>query len=140
MEIQVKIVNVLPVQTFTSSKTGNSYSKYTFVGETAGQYPKKIAFTVMGEDKFNGMGIVVGGTYTVSFDVESREWQGKWFTECQAWRAVRMDGQQAAAPAPAANAGTTTGNAPSAPAPTSAPAASPMPETTGDTPADDLPF
>ena len=69
MEIQVKIVNVLPVQTFTSSKTGNSYSKYTFVGETAGQYPKKIAFTVMGEDKFNGMGIVVDGTYTVSFDV-----------------------------------------------------------------------
>lgn len=94
MEIQVKIVNVLPVQTFTSSKTGNSYSKYTFVGETAGQYPKKIAFSVMGEDKFKGMGIVVDGTYTVSFDVESREWQGKWFTEASAWRAQRMDGQQ----------------------------------------------
>ena len=94
MEIQVKIVNVLPVQTFTSSKTGNSYSKYTFVGETAGQYPKKIAFTVMGEDKFNQMGIVVDGTYNVSFDVESREWQGKWFTEASAWRAQRMDGQQ----------------------------------------------
>lgn len=91
MEIQVKIVNVLPVQTFTSSKTGNSYSKYTFVGETAGQYPKKIAFTVMGEDKFNGMGIVVDGTYTVSFDVESREWNGKWFTEASAWKAVRID-------------------------------------------------
>ena len=94
MEIQVKIVNVLPVQTFTSSKTGNSYAKYTFVGETAGQYPKKIAFTVMGEDKFNGMGIVVDGTYTVSFDVESREWQGKWFTEASAWKAVRIDGAQ----------------------------------------------
>lgn len=94
MEIQVKIVNVLPVQTFTSSKTGNSYAKYTFVGETAGQYPKKIAFTVMGEDKFNQMGIVVDGTYNVSFDVESREWQGKWFTEASAWKAVRIDGAQ----------------------------------------------
>lgn len=94
MEIQVKIVNVLPVQTFTSSKTGNSYAKYTFVGETAGQYPKKIAFTVMGEDKFNGMGIVVDGTYSVSFDVESREWNGKWFTEASAWKAVRIDGAQ----------------------------------------------
>ena len=103
MEIQVKIVNVLPVQTFTSSKTGNSYSKYTFVGETAGQYPKKIAFTVMGDDKFNGMGIVVGGTYTVSFDVESREWNGKWFTEASAWKAVRIDGAQGQQQAPQAN-------------------------------------
>ena len=104
MEIQVKIVNVLPVQTFTSSKTGNSYSKYTFIGETAGQYPKKIAFTVMGEDKFNGMGIVVDGTYTVSFDVESREWNGKWFTEASAWKAVRIDGAQGQQSAPQANA------------------------------------
>ena len=104
MEIQVKIVNVLPVQTFTSSKTGNSYSKYTFVGETSGQYPKKIAFTVMGEDKFNGMGIVVDGTYTVSFDVESREWNGKWFTEASAWKAVRIDGAQGQQRAPQANA------------------------------------
>lgn len=103
MEIQVKIVNVLPVQTFTSSKTGNSYSKYTFVGETAGQYPKKIAFTVMGEDKFNGMGIVVDGTYTVSFDVESREWQRKWFTEASAWKAVRIDCAQGHQQAPQAN-------------------------------------
>ena len=103
MEIQVKIVNVLPVQTFTSSKTGNSYSKYTFVGETAGQYPKKIAFTVMGEDKFNGMGIVVDGTYTVSFDVESREWNGQWFTEASAWKAVRIDGAQGQQRAPQAN-------------------------------------
>ena len=103
MEIQVKIVNVLPVQTFTSSKTGNSYSKYTFVGETAGQYPKKIAFTVMGDDKFNGMFIVVDGTYTVSFDVESREWNGKWFTEASAWKAVRIDGAQGQQRAPQAN-------------------------------------
>lgn len=100
MEIQVKIVNVLPVQTFTSSKTGNSYAKYTFVGETAGQYPKKIAFTVMGEDKFNQMCIVVGGTYNVSFDVESREWQGKWFTEASAWKAVRIDWRARSATSP----------------------------------------
>ena len=113
MEIQVKIVNVLPVQTFTSSKTGNSYSKYTFVGETAGQYPKKIAFTVMGDDKFNQMGIVVDGTYTVSFDVESREWNGKWFTEASAWKAVRIDGAQCQQQAPLAK--TSQAQAPASP-------------------------
>lgn len=125
MEIQGKVVAVLNPQTYTSQKNGNTYVTNQFVIETQGQYPKKVAFKVMGEDKFKQMQIAVGGFYNVSFDVESREWQGKWFTECQAWRAVRMDGQQAAAPAPA---------------PTSAPAASPMPEKTGDTPADDLPF
>ena len=119
MEIQGKVVAVLNPQTYTSQKNGNTYVTNQFVIETQGQYPKKVAFKVMGEDKFAQMQIAVGGFYNVSFDVESREWQGKWFTECQAWRAVRMDGQQAAAPAPA---------------PTSAPAASPMPETTGDTP------
>lgn len=139
MEIQGKVVAVLNPQTYTSQKNGNTYVTNQFVIETQGQYPKKVAFKVMGEDKFAQMQIAVGGFYNVSFDVESREWQGKWFTECQAWRAVRMDGQQAAAPA--ANAGTTTGNAPSAPAPTSAPAASPMPENNGiGDGSDNLPF
>ena len=94
MEIQVKIIKVLETQSFTSQKTGNVYVKNTFVGATQGQYPKNIAFAVMGEDKFAQMGIVVGGTYNVSFDVESREWNGKWFTEASAWRARRIDSVQ----------------------------------------------
>lgn len=48
----------------------------------------------MGDDKFKSMGIAVGGTYNVFFDVESREWKERWFTECSAWKAVRIDGVQ----------------------------------------------
>ena len=92
MEISGKIVKILDTQRFTSQRNGNEYVKNTFVIETQGNYPKRIAFSVMGEDKFTQMGIVVGGTYNVSFDVESREWQGKWFTECSAWRVQRIDG------------------------------------------------
>lgn len=115
MEIQGKVVKILDAQKFVSQKNGNEYVKNTFVLQTNGQYPKKIAFSVMGEDKFKQMNIVVGGNYNVSFDVESREWQGKWFTECQAWRTQRVDGtqeqtqqaatqtQQQPAPAPAQN-------------------------------------
>ena len=94
MEIQVKITKILDAQRFVSRKDGSEIVKNTFIGETQGQYPKTIAFTVMGKDKFDPMGIVVGGTYNVSFDVESREWQGKWFTEASAWKSVRMDGAQ----------------------------------------------
>src|SRR5574344_377428 len=94
MEIQGKVIAILDPQRFVSSKNGNEYITPVFVIETPGQYPKKVAMKVMGEDKFKQMGIVMGGTYNVSFDVESREWQGKWFTECQAWRTQRVDGTQ----------------------------------------------
>jgi len=94
MEIQGKVVAVLNPQSYTSQKNGNTYVTNQFVIETQGQYPKKVAFKVMGEDKFAQMQIAVGGFYNVSFDVESREWKGKWFTECQAWRTQRVDGTQ----------------------------------------------
>lgn len=94
MEIQVKILKVLEPQTFTSSRTNETYTKNVFIGTTQGQYPKNIAFSVMGQDKFTQMGIVVGGVYVVSFDVESREWRERWFTECSAWKCVRVDVQQ----------------------------------------------
>lgn len=106
MELQGKIISVLEPQRFVSQKNGNEYVTTVFVIETQGQYPKKVAFKVMGEEKFKQMGIVMGGIYNVSFDVESREWQGKWFTECQAWRTQRVDGtqtQQRPAPAPTQN-------------------------------------
>ena len=94
MEIQGKVIAILEPQRFVSQKNGNEYVTTVFVIETQGQYPKKVAMKVMGDDKFNQMGIVMGGTYNVSFDVESREWKGKYYTECQAWRTQRVDGTQ----------------------------------------------
>ena len=131
MEIQGKVVAVLNPQTYTSQKNGNTYVTNQFVIETQGQYPKKVAFKVMGEDKFKQMQIAVGGFYNVSFDVESREWQGKWFTECQAWRTQRM--------------GVTQAQTQSAQQPAPAPAQNPLPENNGGAQGDgkqgdDLPF
>lgn len=108
MEITGKVIKVLDMQEFTSKKPekqGVVYKRFSFVLETVGQYPKKTVFTVMGEDKWKQMGIVVGGEYSVSFDIDAREWNGKWFNDLSAWRAVRVDNnggqqQQAQAPAP----------------------------------------
>lgn len=94
MEISGKVIAVLEPQSYVSKKDGNTYVTNVFVVETQGQYAKKIAFKVLGDDRFKQMGIVVGKNYNVSFDVESREWNGKWFTECSAWKAVCLDGQQ----------------------------------------------
>lgn len=98
MEITGKVIQVLPPASFVSQKNGNTYVTNVFILETGGKYPKRIAFKVMGAERFAQLGIVVGGTYSVSFDVESREWNGKWFTECSAWRALRTDGEASSAP------------------------------------------
>lgn len=96
MEITGKVISILEPQRFTSKKDGSEIVKNFFVIETQGQYPKKIAFSVLGEDRFKQMALAVGNTYNVSFDIESREWSGKWFTDVSAWRALCVDGQQQA--------------------------------------------
>ena len=134
MELNVKIVKVLEPQSFVSQKNGNTYTTHVFVGETTGQYPRRIAFRVLSDERFAQMGIVVGGSYNISFDIESREWQGRWFTECQAWRSVRLDGNTTQ---PAPSQPTTSQQNSFAPQ-THAPKPSPVPS--GDKDADDLPF
>lgn len=94
MEISGKVVAVLEPQSYVSKKDGNTYVTNIFVIETQGQYAKKVAFKVLGDERFKQMGVTVGKNYNVSFDVESREWNGKWFTECSAWKTVCLDGQQ----------------------------------------------
>lgn len=96
MEISGKVIAVLEPQTFVSQRNGNTYVTNVFVIETSGQYPKKIAFKVLGADRFSQMGIVLGHTYNVSFDVDSREWNGRWFTDCVAWRVQDLDSHQPA--------------------------------------------
>lgn len=104
--IIVQIEKILEKQTFTSKTNGNVYEKFGFVGKTQAQYPKTVAFTVMGKEKFEKLGIVVGKSYNISFDVESREWNGKYFTDITAWKAVCLDGDsgtQANVPTPPTN-------------------------------------
>lgn len=75
-----------------TKKTGEKDKKYYFTIEVkSGDFTNKVAFLVFGQDKFNGMGIQVGGTYNVAFDLSSREWQGKWFTDARAFRVARLD-------------------------------------------------
>lgn len=116
MELQGKVIAVLEPQKFVSKKNGNEYVKNFFVIETGGQYPKKIAFSVMGDERWNRMNITMDGTYNVSFDIESHEWNGRWFTECGAWQAIRIDSQQkkddAPAPQPEAHIAETANDSP----------------------------
>lgn len=87
---------------YTSKKDGQKHLKHHFVLEVQdGQWQKTICFTVMDEERWSRMGIVMGGTYNVSFEVSSREWNGNYYTDVSAWRAVRVDNQAQNTPTPA---------------------------------------
>lgn len=85
MEVQGKVIHVLPQQT-GEGKNG-TWRKNRFVIETEGQYPKKVCVDVWG-DKFDNMPVQLGSMVTASIDVESREYNGNWYTDVKAWKVV----------------------------------------------------
>jgi len=84
MEIKGKLVKVLPAQT-GPSKSGGEWKKQEFVIELEGTYPRKACFTIWG-DKVNIGSFVEGTMLNVFFDVDSREYNEKWFTNLTAWK------------------------------------------------------
>ncbi len=119
MEIEGKIIVKLPLQSGTS-KTGNQWSKQEYVLETMEAYPKKVKFDFFG-DRANQYPLEVGDTVRVSFDIESREFNGRWYTDIRGWKAEKIDPnavQQAPAQAMPASAPAPASPAPAGPAPT----------------------
>lgn len=94
MEVQVTITEICPVETIVSKTTGKEYHKYRFVGKTHDPYPKEICFETMGDDKFAQFNIMVGKDYVVSFDLDSRRWNDKFFTSATAWKVMPVQVQQ----------------------------------------------
>ena len=102
MELIGKIVQILPLRTGTS-KAGNPWQVQEYILETLGtQYPRKVCFELFG-DNVNKFPLQVGQEVTVSIDVESREFNGRWYTSVRAWNVVQgIQLPGVAAPAPAA--------------------------------------
>lgn len=117
MEISGKIIAVLPLQSGTS-KAGRAWKKQEYVLETQDTYPRKVKFDFFG-DRVDQYPMAIGDEVTVSFDIESREFNGRWYTDIHGWRAEKgIPGQSGTAPvAPAPGFGA----APVAPAPGFAP-------------------
>ena len=95
MELSGKVIAVLEPRGGVS-KTGNPWKVQEYVIETHDQYPRRMCFDVFGEDKITQFNIQVGEELTVHFDVDSREWQGRWFNSIRAWKVERVSAQQSA--------------------------------------------
>ena len=90
MDITGTIIAVLPAQSGTSQRTGNTWMRQEYVIEVPGQYPKKMCFTLFGEDRIKQFDIHQGEqNITVQFDIDAHEYNGKWFNEIRAYNILR---------------------------------------------------
>ena len=89
MEITGKIIVALPEMSGTS-KAGNPWKKKEYVLETQETYPKKVHFDFFGE-RADQYPLAVGDMVRLSFDIESREYNGRWFTSIRGWKADKVD-------------------------------------------------
>jgi hypothetical protein len=83
MQLSAKLINVLPLQTGVS-KNGE-WKKQDIIVETGGQYPKKICVSIWG-DRIDQDQLQVGNELKIDFDIESREYNGRWYTDVKAWK------------------------------------------------------
>ena len=112
------------LETKSGTSDSGEWSVQGWVLETDGQYPKKISFEAMNKH----FDLKVGQIITAHINLESREWEGRWFLSAKAWK-IDFDGTQSAPPPPPTDI-------PPAPTKTEAPSK----EATEPIETDDLPF
>ena len=84
MELEGKIIFALEPKTGTSAR--GDWKVQEFVLETLdGQFSRKMVFSVFGEDRLQRFNIQVGQDVKVSFDIDAREYNGRWFNSIRAF-------------------------------------------------------
>lgn len=81
--ITATLIQILPIQ-IGMSKNGQ-WRKQDIIVETNGQYPKKICVSIWG-DKIIENQLQIGNSLTISYELESREYNGKWYTDVKAFK------------------------------------------------------
>ena len=114
MEFEGKVLQIFPARSGDSRMTGNRWTSQDVLFEMMpqSQYPRKILVSFFNKEE-EVKRLAEGAVYTVSIDVNAREYNGRWYNDIRAWRVQpKQEGQaQPAAPsysapaAPAAPAG-----------------------------------
>ena len=135
LELEGRIVRKLGVQSGTSAR--GAWSKQEFVFEyQEGNFPTQVCMNVWGEDKVRELDkYQVGDKVKISFNLSSREYNGRWYTDVRAWRIepAGSASQQPEYAQPSPGYGAPASEPMSAPMPSADDMSSPLSE-------DDLPF
>lgn len=96
------LIQKLPVESGTGAN--GPWAKQVFILETYGQYPKKIAIEAWGEKQTIVVNTPIGAKMSVEVNIESREYNGRWFTTLKLWKidsgSMPVVNQQSGSPAP----------------------------------------
>lgn len=85
MEVKGKLIEVT-IPEIGTSKNGKDWIKSLAIIETDGQYPKKIAVELGKEELINKVAeLKLGSEVTIKVNIESREFNGRWFTSLKGW-------------------------------------------------------
>ena len=86
LELEGRIARKFTPQTGTSAR--GAWSKQEFIFEyQEGNFPTQVCMNVWGEDKVRELDkYQVGDKVKVSFNLSSREYNGRWYTDVRAWR------------------------------------------------------
>jgi hypothetical protein len=88
MDITGRIIAVMEKRSGQSQRSGNAWASQDYVIETLEQYPRRCVFNVFGEDKINEYNLQIGAEVTVSFDINAREYNGRWYNDIEAYGIV----------------------------------------------------
>ena len=91
MDVVGKIIAALPPKSGTSQSTGKPWQVNAYVLQTNEQTPKNIAFDVFGAERVEQYNLKVGDMVTVSIDIDAHEYNGRWFTSINGWKAEKID-------------------------------------------------
>ena len=89
MDLTGKVIAILQPRSGVSQRTGNPWMIQEYVIEVPGQYPKKMLFNIFGEDRIKQFNIQMGEDITVSFDIDAKEYNGRWFNDIRAFNVQR---------------------------------------------------
>jgi hypothetical protein len=93
LDITGKIIRIMP-ETNGTSKAGKPWTKQEFVIETQEQFPRKVMMSVMGDKVQELKKFSVGTEVKASLNIESREYNERWYTDVRAWK-IEATGQAA---------------------------------------------
>ncbi len=97
MELKGKIIAVMEKRSGVAQQSGKAWATQDYVIETINeQYPKRCVFNVFGEENIQKFALEVGKVVTIHFDINAREYNGRWYNDIRAWR---VDPEQATAQA-----------------------------------------
>lgn len=99
LSLRGTVIRLLPVQEGVS-KAGKNWRRTTFVIETDAQYPRTVCFQLW-NDRIDQYALREGDHVEVFFDIESREFNERFYTDATAYEITRINDAAAAPQAPA---------------------------------------